>query len=68
MNQSISLYIVPLIIYLINRMSFKMDTDKQTSSDCELIRLSDQLDKWCTDLKRNVLVSVLSCLLYFIFL
>ncbi|XP_011405716.1 PREDICTED: centrosomal protein POC5-like [Amphimedon queenslandica] len=32
-----------------------MDTNKPKSNDHELIRLGEQMDRWCSDLKRNVL-------------
>lgn len=53
----IIIFIIIIMVYLItDRVLFKMDTNKAKPNDHEVMRLSEQMDRWCSDLKRNVLV------------
>ena len=53
-NPKYEKYLMCTLQFINNRVSFKSTTNHY--SDPELVRLDNQLDIWCTDLKRNVLV------------
>ena len=38
----------------------QMDLSRSPSVDGDLVRMENQLDTWCLDMKRNILVSFLS--------